>query len=518
MKKFIILCSVVFGIFLYATDSQAVTVSSGPNANEIKARYAGSFLVIDNNFSKQYWYVHPDSQEKYLVKNGVFLSQLLPVVGVGISNNDLEKIAKNSQDENVDYELSYKMRGQILLQVEKDGQAWYVNPIDLYRYPIANGNDGFDAIVKLALDIDYVKLNAIPTVDNNNFILHDDSYIDFEMYNIVKKSLEDNFYKPERINDLDLFYGSLNGLAQSTKDPYTQFFSPLAKENFQKTIEGEVEGIGAIVETVNNRLIIVSPLEDSPAINAGLKPLDQIWKVNGTDIYGYSTTESTDLIKGPAGTNVVLEIYRPSTETYFEVSITRQKLDLKNVTAKTLDNNIAYFKINMFSLSLLKEFNNLQKFFIKDDTKGVIIDLRNNPGGYSFSAINLADKWLDDNSLIVKEKYRDQTKFYSSRLSREIDLPTVILINEGTASAAEIFTSALLAYDEAKTVGHTSYGKGTGQSLLTFADDSALKYTIFEWFDPQDNSVEGKGLTPNYLIDNDEQKDWQLQKARDLLK
>lgn len=518
MKKLLILSLTVFSLFLYVAEAKAVTVSDGPNANEIRDRYAGSFLVLDNNFSKEYWYVNPQSQEKYLIKDGKIVSRLLKTVGVGIRNVDLNKIATSSDSILVDYELSYKMRGQILLQVEEYGQAWYVNPIDNYRYSIANGQEGFATITKLALDINSVKLNAINAVDNNNFIDHDDDDIDFDIYNYVKDYLKTDFYRPARVNDKNLFYGSLNGLAESTKDPYTQFFSPQGRENFENSLEGDVVGMGAIVETVNNRLIIVSPLEDTPAIHAGLQPLDQVWKVDGLDIYGYSTTDSTSLIKGQEGTLVVLEIYRPSTDTFFEVSIRRQKIDLKNVVGKTLDGNLAYFKIGMFSNSLLSDFNTLQNSLIKDNTKGIIIDLRNNPGGYSRSAIDLADKWLDDDSLIVKETYNNKELLYTSRLTKEIDLPTIILTNQGTASAAEIFTSTLQAYNLAQTVGQKTFGKGTGQTFLYFADGSALKYTVFEWFDPLDNSVQGRGITPDYIIANTPQQDLQLQKARNLLK
>jgi C-terminal peptidase prc len=517
MKKIFILSLSLIALFLYIPKTQAATVAVGPNAGQIRDRYAGSFLVSDNNFVKQYWYVNPTTQEKYLVKNGKIVSRLLKTLGTGIHNADLNKIATSSASVLVDYELTHRMRGQILLQVEEAGQAWYVNPIDNYRYEIANGELGFEMITKLALDVSAINLRTINAVDNNNFVDHDEQ-LDFDMYNYVKDYLKKDFYRPDRINDADLFYGSLDGLAKSTKDPYTQFFSPQGRKNFTNGIEGEVEGIGAIVETVNNRLIIVSPLENSPASQAGLEPFDQVWKVDGLDIFGFSTTDSTARIKGPRGTKVILEIYRPSTETFFEVSITRQKIDLQNLIGKTLDNNIAYFKIGMFSNSLISEFSTLQKKLIKNNTKGVIIDLRNNPGGYSRTAINLADKWLDENSLIVKEKYNNRELEYTSHLAKEIDLPTVILTNEGTASAAEIFTSALKAHTTTQIVGQKSFGKGTGQSLLNFADDSALKYTVFEWFDPLDNSVEGRGIEPDYLIKNDNKTDLQLQKARELLK
>ncbi len=229
--------------------------------------------------------------------------------------------------------------------------------------------------------------------------------------------------------------------------------------------------------------------------------------------------EAVSLIRGPIGTQVKLNVYRPSSQKNFEVIITRAKIVVPNVTGKKLDNNLVYIKINTFSASLPTEFKNLKQQLVDNNTKGIIIDLRNNPGGYTNSAIYLADQWLDTKQVIFKEKYLKSLEEYSASTPVEINLPTVILINNGSASASEIFTSALKNYRKATVIGERSFGKGTGQALKPFADGSALKYTVFEWLDPAGKSIEKIGIQPDIEIirSQDNQFDNQLYQAVQVL-
>jgi len=517
MKKFIFLFTFVVLFIGFAQKIQAATIIA-VDADTLKSRYAGSIVVEDTGFAKQYWYVEPKSQERYLLKDGVSVSRLLKTFATGIKNNDLNKIATSTASVNVDYQLTAQMRGQLLLQVEEDGQAWYLNPLDNYRYKIDNGFKGLKTLKNLALEIKPGKLAVIPIVDNLNFEPLTNNNPNFPMYWEIQNILKDDYYKAEEVNNKQLFYGSLEGMVQSLGDPYTEFFSPQQKKEFDNQMQGSLEGIGAMVEQLNKTVVIISPLSGSPAEKVGLQPQDQILEANHIDLRGLTLDDSISLIKGPSGTEVLLKIYRPATQETFEVSIIREKINIPLVIGKKLDNNIAYFKISMFSLDLKASFEKIKNNTIDENTKGIIIDLRNNPGGYSSAAIDLADYWLPAGELILQEKYPDLLYQFSSRLDQEIKLPTVILVNNGTASSAEIFTSALSEHNLAKIVGQTTFGKGTGQTLLSFADGSALKYTVFEWLTPNGISLEENGITPDYLLENNSIQDQQLEKAKELLR
>ena len=500
MKK-IILLSVIFFVLPLLT-----------HANE--DRYSGSVVLETNGFDNYYWYIEPESKTKLLLKDGNSVSRLLKTFSLGINNTNLNKL---NLDDNTDYELLYNLRGKLLLQVEANGIAWYINPLDNKKYKIKNGNEGLKTLQSLAILISSEDIDNIPITDNLNFNNPEEKEIDFSMYWKVQEILKYNYYKPDTIKNSDLFYGSLKGIADSLNDPYTEFFTPVKKKNFDDKMQGELEGIGAMVEVKDNRLIIVSPLDDSPAEKSGLLPKDQVLKVDNIDIRGYKLEDSVELIKGPKGTDVVLEIYRPLENKVFEVTVTRDKIIIPTIIGEELDNNIAYFKINLFSNNLKSKFNNLKKELINDSTKGIIIDLRNNPGGYTSSAINLADYWLNPNELIFQEKYPTLLQKYSSRLDKEINLPTIILTNSGTASASEIFTLALKKHTDTKIIGEQTFGKGTGQGFSSFSDGSALKYTIFEWLDPDGISIQDIGIEPDYIIENTS-IDNQLNKAKELLK
>ncbi|MDQ5971005.1 MAG: carboxyl-terminal processing protease, partial [Patescibacteria group bacterium] len=193
---------------------------------------------------------------------------------------------------------------------------------------------------------------------------------------------------------------------------------------------------------------------------------------------------------------------------------------IPNVTAKKLDRNIVYFSIGSFAPNMVTDFNKLRQQNIDSSTRGLIIDLRNNPGGYTDSALALADIWLAPDALILQEKFRSHSEKYYTQTAEKLNIPTIVLINGATASAAEIFSAALKENNQAKLAGETSYGKGTGQLLQSFADGSAIKYTYFEWLTGLGNSVENRGIQPDVEIKNDPQTsiDEPLVKALELLR
>lgn len=483
--------------------------------NDLMERYSGTVLSIDYGFKQQYWYLEPLSKTRYALDEKTQLENIVNKFSTTIKEKDLQKIATSQNKKGIDFNIAQKYRGQFLINQEKDiKEIWYVNPLDLNRYLVTNPELNLDLMQSLAIGIDSTKLNALPMADLENFN-ENVGEINFDNYWEIYDTLKSGYFQSDKIDTTKLFYGSLQGLVESVGDPYTQFFTPQGKKEFDNDLEGVTEGIGAIVDVKDDELTIITPIDNFPAAKAGLLPYDQILKVDDQDIHGYSVDEAVSLIRGPIGTKVKLNIYRPSTKKSFELTITRAKIVVPNVTGKKLDNNLVYIKINTFSASLPSEFKNIKQQLIDNTTKGVIIDLRNNPGGYTNSAIYLADQWLDTKQVIFKEKYSKSLEEYSASTPVEINLPTVILINNGSASASEIFTSALKNYNKATVIGEPSFGKGTGQALRPFADGSALKYTVFEWLDPASRSIEKVGIQPDIEIirSQDNQFDSQLYQA-----
>lgn len=511
MKNLSIFCLLALASFFIFDNAFAAT------DDEIKIRYAGTVVAEDLEFETRWWYVEPQTQKRYPLKDGLGITRLLKKFGQGIHDYELNNIATDINSQNIDYKLTHQWRGQFLTQIDAHGEAWYINPLDNYRYKIDNGQQGLETLKDLALDISADKLKLIPIVDDDQFIPLENLSFDFSQYWQAWDVLKKYYYQADKLTDQDLFYGSLAGLANSLDDPYTQFFSPADNTDFTNRLEGSLEGIGAMVDLMNGIIVVISPLENSPAQVAGLQSEDHIIAVNGQDLTGATLDDSVSLIKGPANTKVTLTIYRPTTDQTFDLIITRAKIDMPLVTGEKLDNNIAYFKINMFSLGMKSEFDQIQKEIIDQNTTGVIVDLRNNPGGYTGEAIDLAEDWLKKGQMIFREKHPNHTFEYSSYTEVDIDLPTIILVNNGTASASEIFTSALQEHGLATVVGQTTFGKGTGQTINNFPDGSMLKYTIFEWFTPNDISLENRGVKPDYIIKNNQYIDHQLKKAQQLL-
>lgn len=513
-KKILFILAFVSMLFFYIDKVEAAT----ENTATIKNRFAGSIVLEDRYFDKLYWYIDPVSQERYLLKNGDTLSRLLKNLSTGISDKDLAKLPNSDNNDAIDWEMTQKLKGSFLLQVENNGQIWYLNPLDQKIYSIDNGKNGLETLKNLALKLDEEKLSLFTINENLKVKTPDAPAIDFSIYWNVWDRLKMDHFNADSLSDVDRFYGSLTGMAEAMDDPYTQFFTPEGNQYFQENLEGSIEGIGAMVDIVDGIFTIVSPLENSPAQISGIKAKDQVLSVDGKNIFGFSLEKSISLIRGPKDTIVELEVFRPDTKETFVVPIKRNQIEIPYVESEILDKDIAYIKINMFSENMIAEFNKAKEATINENTRGVIIDLRNNPGGYTTVVRKLSDYWLAPGDKIYSEKYSDSTYMYTAYSEAEIKLPTVILINSGTASAAEIFTAALSEHDLAQTVGETSFGKGTGQSLENFSDGSALKYTVFEWLTPLNNSVGEIGLEPDFVVSNYEKNDLQLLKAKSLLK
>ncbi|MBI4235224.1 S41 family peptidase [Candidatus Peregrinibacteria bacterium] len=323
-----------------------------------------------------------------------------------------------------------------------------------------------------------------------------------DVWNVLKNYY---FYK-EELDEEAMIYDAIEGLLKTVPDDYTGFSEPSEAEEFFDSLENEFEGIGIMIEMVNEQVTIISPLADSPAQKAGLLPNDIISKVDNESITGLNLDAVAKKIKGPAQTVVKITVLRNEKELIFEV--TRQKITQEAVTGKIIKENgkkIAYIKLTTFGQDTAKELEKTGKELLLDNPKGFILDLRNNPGGYLNSAIEMVGLFLKEEKTVVKVKSASGlTEEYKSAVDGTLaGQKIVIIINKGSASASEILAGALQDHEIATLIGTISFGKGTVQNIKSYKDGSIFKYTMAKWLTPKDRDIDKIGLTPDKIIEND---------------
>lgn len=358
---------------------------------------------------------------------------------------------------------------------------------------------------------------------------------DFQRFWELWDLLKVRFHK-QPLSDTEMLYGAMAGLAASTGDPYTVFFDPELAHEFSDSLEGKFEGIGAQIGIKDDQLQIIAPLPDTPADNAGLLPGDAILMINGTSTEGMSVDEAVARIRGKKGTNVVLHLGRlkktkaedeekPSKPeaSFFDVTLARDTIVVKSVQVTYLPSQIAEIKITSFNADTAEEFAKIAQEVVQKDVRGIMLDLRNNPGGFLDRATAIAGEWVGD-QVVVKERQQDKIvdEYHGTGRGRLRDIPTVVLINEGSASASEIVAGALQDYGVATLIGTTTFGKGSVQDFSEFSDGSAIKITVAEWLTPKDRFINETGITPDIIIERTEEdyhadRDPQRTKAIDFL-
>lgn len=314
--------------------------------------------------------------------------------------------------------------------------------------------------------------------------------------------LKDKYYE-QPVKDGDLFYGAMQGLAASLGDPYTVFFEPKTASDFQQSLQGRFQGIGAEIGIKDEQLVIIAPLPDTPAERAGLMAGDAIIKIDQQETNGMAVERAVQLIRGAKGTKVTLTIFRPATKKPpFDVSIERDEIFVKSVTWKTLPQNLALIEITHFNEDTAVEFEQAVGKVLKQKPKGLIIDLRNNPGGFLDTALSVAGEWVG-RDVVLKERRRGQiiNELQGVGRARLHDLPTIVLVNEGSASASEIVAGALQDYGQAKLVGKKTFGKGSVQDLQDLPDGSAVKITVYEWITPKERAINKVGIEPDVTVE-----------------
>jgi carboxyl-terminal processing protease len=340
-----------------------------------------------------------------------------------------------------------------------------------------------------------------------------------EIWKILK---EDYLVQP--VVDKTLYYGTLHGLASAVHDPYTVFLAPDEKELLLGQVSGAFEGIGAEIGQIEGQIVVISPLAGSPAEAAGLLPKDAILEIDGEDTTNLSIDQAILKIRGPEGTTVVLTIYREGESDVREIELTRAKIEVPSSNYETVSAangaSIGVLTLSSVDETSAEDVTAQVHDILLNPPSGLILDLRNNPGGVLGDSIDIVSLFINGGPVVSEEFNDGSTQIYET--TGEPLLPNdpkmVVLINSGSASAAEIIAGALQDKQRAWVIGTTSFGKGVVQNVKEFPDGSALKFTVSHWLTPNGRTIQDTGITPDETVENtDPNADAQLQAALEYL-
>lgn len=379
----------------------------------------------------------------------------------------------------------------------------------------------------------WVGQNNRPSIEKvagiSNLDVNKPADVDFSLFWDAWTRVQEKFVNRSDLDRQKMVYGAIAGMLSGLDDPYTVFMTPEEKKDFSESMQGNFDGIGAEIGIRKNVLTILSPIESSPAERAGLKAGDKILKIDDKSSEGLTVDEAVSLIRGKKGTEVRLAILREGWEESKEFKIVRDKINVPIVkleTEKTSSGKeISKITLSQFTENSADEFKKAAKKILESETQGIILDLRNNPGGYLSSAVEIAGWFLSEGKIVVTEDYGDDKKIihYSEGPNELSKYPLIVLINEGSASASEILAGALKDHLGTKLVGQKSYGKGSVQELNQLREGTAIKITVAKWLTPSGHSIMDAGLEADEKaeltqddINND--KDPQLDKALEMLK
>ncbi len=348
--------------------------------------------------------------------------------------------------------------------------------------------------------------------------LKDEFRIFWEAWRIV----QDDFYGAP-VEPTELAYGAIRGAIDTLDDPFTWFAEPVVAERIRQNATGRYSGIGAVVN-VNDlgRVIIVRPFAGGPADQAGLMAGDIVLRIDGTDTLELGLDEAVSMIRGPEGTRVRLTVRREGVDLPFEVGIVRAEIEIPSVEYHLLEDEIAYLKLNDFRAHVPAQVHAALRELLLEEPRGLILDLRDNPGGLLSSSIEIGSEFIAEGLIVVERGSDGEEEYMATSEGLATDIPLVVLVNQGTASAAEIVAGAIRDHERGVLIGEHTFGKGSVQSPIDLSDGSHLRLTIAHWFTPSGQLIQEGGLAPDMevtLSDEDlaEGLDPQLEAAIDYL-
>lgn len=352
--------------------------------------------------------------------------------------------------------------------------------------------------------------------------------INFDLFWDTWSKLQERYVDQKKIDPKKMYYGAIKGMVASVEDPYTFFLTPEENKQTKDDLGGKFEGIGAQLGLKDNRVVIIAPLKKSPAELAGVRAGDIIDKVDGISTNNWTLSQAVSKIRGPKNTKVKLALIRNNKE--IEVTIVRQQIIIASVEL-SFDKNIAILKVNQFGDNTNDEWDKavdeIKSKWINKQIKGLVLDLRDNPGGYLESSVYLASEFLPLGKLVVKQEATlyGNKEYRVSKIGKLQDIPLTILINKGSASASEILAGALRDHKRAQLIGEKSFGKGSVQEALDLKEGAGLHVTVAKWVLPNGDWINSRGIEPNVKIVNEikegntitQETDKQLEKAIQLL-
>jgi carboxyl-terminal processing protease len=360
--------------------------------------------------------------------------------------------------------------------------------------------------------------------------------VDFDLFWRVWNNLENKYYDKTKLDPQKMLHGAISGLTKSIEDPYTVFLPPKQNSDFKEGLAGQFSGIGAELGMENNQVVVIAPLKDSPAERAGILAGDSILNVDGDSTFDWTIAKAVEEIRGLKGTEVVLTVLHKDNGDPEDIKIIRDVIKLESVVgwvkeAKDIENielsedkngKIAYVRVSQFgdrtNENWLSAINDISFEMQSQNVKGLIVDVRNNPGGYLGDAVNIASEFLAKGTpVVIEENFRNEKKTLSvERVGLINDLPVIVLINRGSASASEIVAGALRDHKRAILIGEKSFGKGTIQQAQDLGDGAGIHITIAKWLTPDGIWVNQEGLTPDIevkLNKDEPTRDLQLERA-----
>jgi len=341
------------------------------------------------------------------------------------------------------------------------------------------------------------------------------SNVDFTLFWDVWNKLQEKYVDKKKISPQKMVYGAIKGMVASVEDPYTFFLSPDENKEAKNDLGGKFQGIGAQLGLKDNRIVVIAPLKSSPAEKAGIKSGDYINKVDDASTKAWTLNQAVYKIRGEKGTKVKLTLERNHKE--YTVSIVRDEIHVSSVDLSTevkkdcsqSCGKVARLKLNQFGDNTNDEWDKavaqIQQDYASGKIKGMVLDLRDNPGGYLDSAVYTASEFLPMNKLVVKQESTtsESKSYYVFRDGKLKDIPLVVLINKGSASASEILSGALRDYKRAKLIGEKSFGKGSVQEALDLKNGAGLHVTVAKWILPNGDWINGKGIEPDVKVQNE---------------
>lgn len=348
----------------------------------------------------------------------------------------------------------------------------------------------------------------------------------WETYNVLKEK----FFQPQKLESQTILYGAISGMVNSLGDPYTTFLSPEDTKKFIQDVAGVFEGVGMEIGISKEQLQVIAPLEGSPAQRAGLRAGDRIIKIGDVFTQDMTLDKAVSLIRGPKGSEVALTIFREGWEGSKEFKITREVIEVPSLKWELREvdkeNQIAYIRIYQFSEKAAADFRQAALEALDSPANKIILDLRNNPGGYLEVAQDIAGWFLERGQIVVVEDFgegKEKKEYRAKGNGMFRSYPMVILIDQGSASGSEILAGALRDNRGIKLIGETSFGKGSVQELEMLKDESSLKVTVAKWLTPNGELITGVGLEPDIKIemtdeDYENEREPQLDKALEVIK